>query len=114
MQLEFEGNSLRTIEEITTLVIVGLNFERGSRWQFMYNGFKISMLVKDDALMQKIDEGERFGKGDAIKVKLRRVQKYNKDYRAYENKSYRIVEFLEHIIPQKPRNIFEEEETETK
>ena len=77
----------RIEEEITTLVIVGLNFERGSRWQFMYNGFKISMIVKDDALMQKIDEGERFGKGDAIKVKLRRVQRYNKEYRAYENKS---------------------------
>ena len=72
----------RIEEEITTLVIVGLNFERGSRWQFMYNGFKISMIVKDDALMQKIDEGERFGKGDAIKVKLRRVQRYNKEYRA--------------------------------
>lgn len=98
----------RIEEEITTLVIVGLNFERGSRWQFMYNGFKISMIVKDDALMQKIDEGERFGKGDAIKVKLRRVQRYNKEYRAYENKSYRIVEFIEHIIPQKPLNLFNE------
>lgn len=116
MQLEFEGqthsidsnNRERVVEEITTLVIVGLNFERGSRWQFMYNGFKISMIVKDDALMQKIDEGERFGKGDAIKVKLRRVQRYNKEYRAYENKSYRIVEFIEHIIPQKPLNLFEE------
>lgn len=100
----------RIEEEITTLVIVGLNFERGSRWQFMYNGFKISMIVKDDALMQKIDEGERFGKGDAIKVKLRRVQKYNKEYRAYENKSYRIVEFIEHIIPQKPMDLFDEED----
>ena len=98
----------RIEEEITTLVIVGLNFERGSRWQFMYNGFKISMIVKDDALMQKIDEGERFGKGDAIKVKLRRVQRYNKEYRAYENKSYRIVEFIEHIIPQKTLNLFDE------
>lgn len=99
----------RIEEEITTLVIVGLNFERGSRWQFMYNGFKISMIVKDDALMQKIDEGERFGKGDAIKVKLRRVQRYNKEYRAYENKSYRIVEFIEHIIPQKTKSLFEDE-----
>lgn len=122
MQLEFEDYIYdgfdteddvpeeRIEEEITTLVIVGLNFERGSRWQFMYNGFKISMIVKDGALMQKIDEGERFGKGDAIKVKLRRVQKYNKDYRAYENKSYRIVEFIEHIVPQQPLRMFEDEE----
>ncbi len=88
----------RVIDEITTLTIVGLNFEKGSRWQFMYNGFKIGMIVKDDALMQKINEGARFGKGDAIRVKLRRIQQYNREYKAYENKSYKIVEFLEHII----------------
>lgn len=93
----------KIIEEDTTLVIVGLNFEPGARWQFMYNGFKISMVVKDDALMQKINEGERFGKGDAVRVKLRRIQRYNKDYRTYENKSYKIVEFFEHIVP--PRQL---------
>lgn len=98
----------RVIDEETTLVIVGLNFEPGSRWQFMYNGFKIAMNVKDDALMQKINEGERFGKGDAIKVKLRRIQRYNKNYRTYENKSYRIMEFYEHVIPQKQPDMFED------
>ena len=99
----------RTIDEDTTLVIVGLNFEPGARWQFMYNGFKIAITVKDDALMQKINEGERFGKGDAVRVKLRRVQHYNKNYRTYENKTYKIVEFYEHIIPQKPLDMFNAE-----
>lgn len=88
----------RMFDETATLTIVGLNFERGSRWQFMYKGFKINIIVKDDALMNKIDEGERFGKGDAIRVKLRIVQRYNKDYKAYENKSFKIVEFYEHVI----------------
>ena len=64
------------------------------------------MIVKDDALMQKINKGERFGKGDAIKVKLRRIQRCNKDYRTYENKSYKIIEFYEHVIPQKPLDMF--------
>lgn len=95
-----------------TLVIVGLNFERGSRWYFMYEGFKIQMIVKDDALMKKIDEGERFGKGDAIRVKMRVVQRYNKLYNAYENKSYKIIEFYEHIIPSKTLDLFEEESDE--
>ena len=72
----------------------------------MYDGFKIPIIVKDDALMRKIDEGERFGKGDSIRVKLRKIQKYNKEYRAYENKSYKIIEFYEHIIPPKQTEIF--------
>lgn len=96
----------RIVDTEATLIIVGLNFEKGSRWQFMYEGFKIPIIVKDDALMRKIDEGERFGKGDSIRVKLRKIQKYNKEYRAYENKSYKIIEFYEHIIPPQQTELF--------
>lgn len=96
----------RMEDETTTLIIVGLSFESGARWSFMYNGFKISIPVKNSALMKRIDNGERFGKGDAIKVKLRRVQKYNKEYRAYENKAYKILEFIEHIIPSEQKELF--------
>ena len=101
--------SIPNEQEETTdalLTIIALNFEPGSRWQFIYNGFKIQMIVKDDALMKKIDEGERFGKGDAIYVKMRIVKRYNPVYRAYENKSYKIVEFLEHIEAPRQQELF--------
>lgn len=88
------------------LTIIALNFEPGSRWMFMYNGFKIQMIVKDDALMKKINEGERFGKGDAIRVKMRIVKRYNAVYKAYENKAYKIVEFIEHIEAPSQGHIF--------
>lgn len=88
------------------LTIIALNFEPGSRWQFIYNGFKIQMIVKDDALMKKIDEGERFGKGDAIRVRMKIVKRYNATYKAYENKSYKIVEFIEHIVAPKQDRLF--------
>lgn len=88
------------------LTIIALNFEPGSRWQFIYEGFKISMIVKDDALMKKIDEGERFGKGDAIHVKMRIIKRYNNVYKAYENKGYRIVEFIEHIMAPVQKELF--------
>lgn len=102
----------RIQDKDVTLVIVGLSFESGSRWYFMYEGFKIQMIVKDDALMKRIDGGERFGKGDAIRVKMRIVQRYNKLYKAYENKSYKIMEFYEHIIPPEPLYLFGEESKE--
>lgn len=97
---EHEEDLPERIEEVveTRLTIISLNFERGNRWQFMYNGFKIAMIVKDDALMERIEQGARFGKGDSIRVKMRIVKEYNRSYKAYENKSYRIIEFLEHII----------------
>lgn len=30
------------------------------------------------------------------------------DERVVENKSYRIIEFIEHIVPQKPQNLFDD------
>ena len=82
---------------------------RGSRWQFMYEGFKIGMIVKNDALMRRIDGGERFGKGDVIRVRLRIVQRYNKDYKAYENKAFKITELYEHI-ENKQGSLFDNDE----
>lgn len=99
-------NNERTIVEETTLYIVGLNFEKGSRWQFIYRGNKITAQMKDDDLMHKIDAGERFGKGDAIKVKLQILQRFNPDYNTYENKSYKIIEFLGHLEAPKQRDLF--------
>lgn len=91
-------------EEIVdaTLVITKLSFEKGATWQFLYNGFKISLVVKDDALMKHIDNGARFAKGDAIKVKMKIVKRYNAEYNAYENKGYKILEFMEHIVAKRP------------
>jgi len=94
------------IEEDATLVIVGLNFEKSSRWTFVYRGMKIPIIVKDDALMQQIDHGARFGKGDAIKVRLRIVQRYDKSCEAYINRSYKIVEFHELVTRKEPLDMF--------
>lgn len=70
----------------------------------MYDGFKISMVVKDDDLMKHIDASARFAKGDSIKVELEITQRFNPSYMAYENKFYRIVKFKEHIkAPWQPR-----------
>lgn len=98
----------KIIDEETTLNIIGLNFVKGSRWTFGYKGFKINMVVKDDALMQQIDNGARFGKGDAIRVVMRTIQKYNRTYNMYENKSYKIIEFKEHIVRKEPLDMFKE------
>lgn len=87
----------RLLEEEAVLTITSLSFEGKNKWRFIYKGFPISMYVKDDALTKAINKGERFGKGDALRVKLRILQKYNEDYHAYTNHSYRIIEVYEHL-----------------
>lgn len=87
----------RVHEQDAILYITSLSFESKNKWKFIYNGFPISITVKDDALMEAIDQGERFGKGDALHVKLKVVQKYDDNYNTYVNSSYKIVEFYKHI-----------------
>ena len=81
-----------------TLVIVSMSFEKGKNWSFIYSGIPIGFQVKDDALMEQINNGERFGKGDAIRVKLLILQRYDKDLKTFINKAYKILEFHEHIV----------------
>ena len=82
-----------TSEEDATLVIVSLNFEKGSQWTFIHKGLRFRMTVKDDALMEQIEKGMQFGKGDAIEVKLQVRKRYNPEYRVYEISSRKITEF---------------------
>lgn len=85
------------IDEDAMLGVTKLSFEKGFRWGFMYKGFRISIPIKDGALMDHINRGARFAKGDQIRVKLEILQRYNAEFRVYENKSYKILDFFEHI-----------------
>jgi hypothetical protein len=86
-----------TIVDNVALGIITLSFDKKKNWEFLYDGFKISMPMKDSGLSSLIDNGMRFAKGDSIIVKLEIVKQYNPTYDGYQNKKYRIVEFLRHI-----------------
>lgn len=102
----------RVVEEDALLTITSLSFEPKSKWKFIYNGFYISAFIKDELLMEVIDKGERFGKGDALKVKLRITQKYEKTCHAYYNSSYSVIEFHEHIqAPQQSKIEFKTDDS---
>lgn len=90
------------------LVVTALNFMSGGNWKFIYNGFPISMMVRDDALMKAIDLGARFGKGDTLRVKLKINQRYDEKLHGFVNISYRIEEFHEHIPAPQQAELFKE------
>lgn len=98
---EFDSEEPELTERVSeidaNLVIVALNFEKGATWTFIHHGERFKMPVKDDALMEQIDKGQQFGKGDAIKVRMRITKRYNPEYKAFEISSRRIVAFYELI-----------------
>lgn len=107
----FESDELlppdNIIEEPAMLTILTMSFESGYQWNFIYKGFKIPVKIKEGPLMDIIDKGARFGKGDQIEVVLEIVQKYNPSYNAYENVKFKIKEFIRHIPVASPPSIFD-------
>lgn len=97
----------KILTERATMTILALSFEPGARWMFMYRGFKIRISIKDGPLMDEIDRGARFGKGDTIEAVIEIVQRYNPMYQTYENVRYRIAEFIRHIPAPAPPGLFD-------
>ena len=66
----FEDVTQISNEESVALTIFKVVFDKGYKWQFYMNGRKISAYVKDENFMQRINNGERFAKGDTLIVEM--------------------------------------------
>ena len=105
---EVEGGQERVIyDENATLVIMALGFEKGDRWQFFYDDKKIYISNRDETLLKLINNGARFGKGDALRVKLRKNQRLLRGIRVFQTYSYKIEEFYEHIMAPVQGSLFD-------
>lgn len=73
------------------------------RWEFIWNGSKISATIADDIFLKNVASGaERFGAGDSLKVDLAVFQVYNRLYDAWLHDTYQIVKVHSHTERQRP------------
>jgi hypothetical protein len=91
-----ETDTKYKVEEVI-LKIFKIVFEKGYKWQFFYQGIKISADIKDDVFFQSIDNGSSFSKGDTLIVDLQITQVYDKSVETYINKDYTIIRVKKHI-----------------
>lgn len=83
----------------TALSIIKLSFEPKLKWEFVYNGIKISALIDDSLFYAEIDaRREGFKKGDVLEVDLRIQQEYDEPTRAFLNRSYTVVQVRRHVM----------------
>lgn len=87
----------KQIEEIVHLNVFKIVFDTRYNWEFYYKDSKISAKIKDESFIKKIASGESFAKGDILKVKIYINQVFDKVLNIFINKSYEIVEVIEHI-----------------
>lgn len=99
----------QSVVEETKLHIIKLSFEKGSKWELLYRGIKISASLDDSDFYGRIDRGESFAKGDVLAVELEIGKVFDPSINAYENKSYAIKRVVEHIPRAKQAGLFDKQ-----
>lgn len=103
---EFNALSIKSeaIEEdkkenivVATVVVHKIVFDDRYKWEFYYNGNKISAYVTDADFFSRINLGEKFSKGDSLKVDLQINQIFDPSVNIYVNHSYQINKVHEHM-----------------
>jgi hypothetical protein len=97
-------NERKIIEraDLTTLKVV---FEEKYKWEFYYQNHKITARIDDGDFFNKVNSGEKFGKGDVLRVELEIFQIKDEAAGVFVNHSYRIIKVIEHIPKQRDRQL---------
>lgn len=107
-----DQNKKKERKEKQTLYVVKPVLEKSPtrRWEFIWNGLKISANISDMSFLEKVAEGEhRFGMGDTLIADIDVNQVLNPMYNAWLNESYQVVLVHDHTIrkvPEKGPDLF--------
>lgn len=89
-------NDTKIKSEEAVLIIFKVVFEKGYKWQFYYQGNKISAKIEDESFFNQIDKGAKFSKGDKLLADIEIKQVFDKSIQAYVNKEYSVINIKQH------------------
>lgn len=98
-EVEEEAADSRELDEVADLEILRAILERSRRrWEFVWNGMKISAPVVDDGFYDDFFAHKiTIAPGDALRVRLRIRQRRMPDVGVFVNEGYEVVEVLRHL-----------------
>jgi hypothetical protein len=98
-QLEIPQENIKIINELATLNIFKLVWDKTRKWEFYYHGNKISAIISDDSFFKMIDKGEAFAKGDSLEVELQFKQKFDTSVNTHITilDSYQVTRVIKHV-----------------
>lgn len=110
----YKEDNLNVLQEISasdilrdeaTLVVKTIHFEGNAKWVFVFRGYPIKALIKDQRFSANLSN-EAFRKGDTLKVVLARKRHYDEELQTYivDQNSYVIEEVIEHISKKDNQN----------
>lgn len=93
---EIEERNKKIIVEVADLYIFKIVFEDRYKWEFYYKGNKIAATIIDKTFFKRIDEGEKFAKGDTLTAEIEIHQLFDESVNTFVNHSYLIKKIVEH------------------
>lgn len=89
----------KVVTSPASVVVIRAIFEKSARkWQFAWNGIRISAPITDESFFEKLRSREiRLAWGDTLEVDLRIVQVLDPETAVYLNESYEIVAVRSHL-----------------
>lgn len=90
------------------LFILRPSFSKDLKWDFIYEGQKIAAKMDDESILEAIDNGEKFAKGDYMVADIEVTKFYDSDYDLHmiTKDSYKILRYKEHIKSDKQGKLF--------
>ena len=97
--LQSENPTHRIIEQRTQLIVLKAVLERSDRkWQFVWNGIRISAPIKDPTFYDRLARREfEFGQGDILDVVLAIQQGRDDESGVYMNERYEVTKVFRRI-----------------
>lgn len=77
------------------LILVAPVFQDGNKWRFNDGASSFAAAIEDESFLARVNNGERFGKGDVLKVELRIVQTSTAGRISAERVVQRVIEHRE-------------------
>lgn len=92
-----EEGKEKELRENVSLAVVKIVFQKNRKWEFIYEGNKISAYVEDEQFWQRVNSGElQFSKGDLLIADVEVTKVFDSEIGCYVNKSYKVTRVISH------------------
>ena len=106
---EDQKEPIKDIVKDKNILIIRPSFSKDLKWDFVFEGQKLSAKMEDEEMIKIIDNGEQFAKGDYMLVDLEITKFYDAELGIHliTKDSYKILRYKQHIKSPKQGKLFQ-------
>lgn len=101
-----EAGKEKFVVQDAQIAVLKIVFQKNRKWEFVYQGNKISAVISDENFWDQVNAGKRFAKGDVLVVDLEITKVLEPELGCFVNKEFRVIKVKSHIPGPHQQSIF--------